>query len=65
MKLKITYKIPSVSVSETIEIGNVANNKLGRNQSKKVDKLISEVLAPRLEKALKDKMKPKVIMNTV
>lgn len=48
MEIKVEYSWPRVSVSEKIEIGNIKNGELSDRQSKKVDKLVKETLAPAL-----------------
>ncbi len=66
MKIKVTYKIPSIEVSDIIEVGNIANGKLNKGQSKTVDSLVNSVLSPALtEKVKKGALKPQIIVKSV
>lgn len=53
MKLKVTYFMPAVSVSETIEVGTTKNGELTTKQTAKVDKLIITVLQQKLVEKVK------------
>ena len=59
MKIKVTYFIPQVSVTQEIEVGNIKNNELTKTQSTKVDNLVKNQLAPDLYKKF-EKIKPTI-----
>ncbi|MEZ5195083.1 MAG: hypothetical protein R2764_01390 [Bacteroidales bacterium] len=65
MKIKVEYKIPSIMVSETIEVGNVKNGQLNQRQSRMVDTLVRTILSKKLEVKAKEALKPKVIVKMI
>ncbi|MGE4589836.1 MAG: hypothetical protein AB7E34_09720 [Acidaminococcaceae bacterium] len=65
MKVNVTYYIPKVAVSKSIEIGDIINGRLSIEQNKMIDKLIKDELAPQLLVKFEKNSRAKIYLKTL